>query len=288
MPSLYACIAKGETPYIIGSGLNMWDVSYISNVADAHVLAVENLLSARTAAGEAIFISNEQPVPFRDFCLAVWREFGHYPPFEVHIPKIVAAFAGLIADWVSWFSGTATTLSKGSVQDACATRYFSGRKAQRILGYVANIGIEEGIKRSCEVRYHPSKMKRQWLNSCHRSISVAASLLMKTPSQSQYPKWSNSEHHHQMGRDVTRYQSPCLSRYSQDPSISDLHTQLMNTAQCKKDPLRPSKQTAERLSKTYGRTCRPSDNSHLRTVKWAASRLFRSRGHHSLTGRPCR
>lgn len=138
----------------------MWDVTYVSNVADAHVLAVENLLSAKTAAGEAIFITNEQPLPFRDFCLAVWREFGHYPPFHVHIPQNVAVFAGLIADWVSWLSGTATTLSRGSVEDACATRYSRGTKARILLGYMAKIGIEEGIKRSCEVRKNPSKMRR--------------------------------------------------------------------------------------------------------------------------------
>ena len=143
---------KRETPYILGSGLNLWDITYVTNVADAHVLAVENLLSSRTAAGEAIFISNKQPVPFRDFCLAVWREFGHYPPFQVHVPRSMATLAGVVADWVSWLSGIQTTLSKGSVNDACATRYCSGAKAREVLGYVPKVGVEEGIKRSCEVR----------------------------------------------------------------------------------------------------------------------------------------
>lgn len=77
IPTLHALIAKGETPFVIGDGLNMWDVTYVNNVADAHVQAVENLLATCTAAGEAIFISNEQPIPFRDFCLAVWKEFGY-------------------------------------------------------------------------------------------------------------------------------------------------------------------------------------------------------------------
>ncbi|KAL8975441.1 MAG: hypothetical protein Q9197_000339 [Variospora fuerteventurae] len=107
IPSLYACIAKGETPFIIGEGLNMWDLTYVGNVADAHVLAVENLLSKRTAAGQAIFISNEQPLPFRDFCLAVWKEFGHYPPFEVKIPETLATFAGFLAECTTWITGTA-------------------------------------------------------------------------------------------------------------------------------------------------------------------------------------
>jgi len=151
IPSLHSCIAKGETPFIIGSGDNLWDVTYISNIADAHVLAVENLLSENTAAGEAIFISNEEPITFRDFCLAVWASFGHYPPYVVHIPVSVATVAGYIAELVTWITGTPTTLSRGSVLDACVTRYCSGKKARDILGYKPRVGIEEGIRISCDV-----------------------------------------------------------------------------------------------------------------------------------------
>ena len=125
--------------------------SYVNNVADAHVQATENLLSSKTAAGEAIFISNEQPLPFRDFCLAVWADFGHYPSNEIKIPRLVAASVGSIADLVTRVTGTPTTISKGSVDDACCVRYCNGTKAQRLLGYKPRIGIEEGIRLSCEV-----------------------------------------------------------------------------------------------------------------------------------------
>lgn len=124
---------------------------YVDNVADAHVLAVENLLTSRTAAGEAISITNEQPIPFRDFCLAVWREFGHFPLFEIHIPRIIAAFFGLLADLITRVTGTATTLSYGSVNDAVSVRYCNGEKARRLLGYSPRVGLEEGIRMSCDV-----------------------------------------------------------------------------------------------------------------------------------------
>ena len=151
VPSVHACIAKGETPFVVGDGENLWDVTYVGNVADAHVLAVENLLSTRTAAGEAIFVSNEEPIPFRDFCLEVWKNFGHYPSYEVHIPVPLAAMAGYIAELATWVTGTPTTLSRGSVFDACGTRYCSGEKARRILGYKPLVGIEEGIRIGCMV-----------------------------------------------------------------------------------------------------------------------------------------
>lgn len=154
IPSVHACIAKHETPFIIGSGDNLWDVTYINNIADAHILAVENLMTTRTAAGEAFFVSNNEPIPFRDFCLEVWKQFGHHPPFEVRIPERLARLAGYAAEWITWLTGTPTTLSSGSVIDACSTRYCSGAKARKILGYEARVGIEEGIRISCEVGLH--------------------------------------------------------------------------------------------------------------------------------------
>lgn len=151
IPAIHACIAKHETLFIIGDGLNLWDVTYVENVADAHVLAIENLVTSRTAAGEAFLIQNNEPITFRDFCLAIWVQFGHIPPFEIRIPEGLAYFAGLMCEMATWVTGTTATLSRGSVRDACAIRYASGDKAKRILGYEARVGIEEAIRLSCEV-----------------------------------------------------------------------------------------------------------------------------------------
>ncbi|KAK5045376.1 hypothetical protein LTR84_009240 [Exophiala bonariae] len=177
IPSIHACIQKGETRYRIGDGNNMWDTVYVGNVADAHVLAVENLLlhqpssgseesnhtrrvdnlgsgggESGSAAGETFFIQNNQPIPFRDFSLAIWREFGHIPPgLEIPIPEGLAWILGLVAEAFTRVSGQATTLCRGSVRDACAVRYASGDKARKILGYRPRIGLEAGLKRSCRV-----------------------------------------------------------------------------------------------------------------------------------------
>lgn len=154
VPAIHACIAKYETPFIIGDGLNLWDITHVSNIADAHVLAVENLVTSRTAAGEAFFIQNNEPISFRDFCLAIWRQFGHVPPFEIRVPEGLAYLAGFACEMTTWVMGTTTTLSRGSVRDACAVRYASGDKAKALLGYEAWIGIEETIRQSCEVSRH--------------------------------------------------------------------------------------------------------------------------------------
>ncbi|KAJ5386835.1 hypothetical protein N7509_009376 [Penicillium cosmopolitanum] len=150
VPTIHACIAKYETPFIIGDGQNLWDVTHVSNVADAHILAMENLMTSRTAAGEAFFIQNNEPITFRDFCLAIWSHFGHNPPFELRIPETLAYVAGFLCEMLTWVTGTSTTLSRGSVRDACAVRYASGEKAKAILGYEARIGMEDAIRLSCE------------------------------------------------------------------------------------------------------------------------------------------
>ncbi|KAI9704098.1 MAG: hypothetical protein M1836_006959 [Candelina mexicana] len=129
--SVHACIDKGETPFVLGTGFNLVDFIYIGNVVDAHLLTAENLLSTRSAAAEAFFISNNEPIPFRDFCLAVWANFGHTPRFELRIPKQLAWLAGYIAEWATWATGTSATLTRGTVKDACATRYSNGSKAEK-------------------------------------------------------------------------------------------------------------------------------------------------------------
>jgi sterol-4alpha-carboxylate 3-dehydrogenase (decarboxylating) len=77
LPPIHACLAKQETPWVVGDGINLWDVTYVDNVADAHILAAENLMSSKTAAGEIFFIQNNEPISFRDLSLEIWKNFGH-------------------------------------------------------------------------------------------------------------------------------------------------------------------------------------------------------------------
>lgn len=169
--TIYNCIAKWETPFIVGDGDNMYDFVYITNVADAHLLALENLLAhhpsssstrngvkvpnekteGQSAAGEAFFISNQEPVYFRDFMLAIWAHFGHFPPFTVRLPGRLAWTAGLCADVVTWFTGGEPTLSRGSVNDALGTRYSDNTKALNVLGYVPRVGFVDALRIACEV-----------------------------------------------------------------------------------------------------------------------------------------
>jgi len=153
IPSIHACIAKHETPWVIGHGDNLYDFTYVGNVADAHVLAVENLINSKSAAGEAMFISNGQPITFRDFCLATWAAFDVVPPYQIYVPRTIASFMGFLAEWFTRLSGTPTTLCRGSVKDAAGTRYANTAKATRFLGYKPRVDMWDAVRVSCEVRF---------------------------------------------------------------------------------------------------------------------------------------
>lgn len=143
-------IAKRETNFIVGDGTNFYDFMYISNAVDAHILAVENLLTTKTAAGEAFFISNEEPVYFWDFMAYVWAQFGHVPSFRVHIPVELAWIVAFITEIITWFTGGGATLDRGSLKDGVRTQYSDNSKARRILGYEPKICLSEGVRRSCD------------------------------------------------------------------------------------------------------------------------------------------
>jgi hypothetical protein len=149
---MHACIAAYQTPFRLGPGTNLQDYIYVSNAADAHVLAAANLLTSQTAAGEAFFITNGEPVPLRDLCRAVWKEFGHVPRFEVGVPEGLAAWAAWAAEGASWVLGGAEAeFCRGLLSDACRDRYVCIHKARSVLGYRPRVGLDEGVRLSCQV-----------------------------------------------------------------------------------------------------------------------------------------
>ncbi|KAF2730414.1 C-3 sterol dehydrogenase/C-4 decarboxylase-like protein [Polyplosphaeria fusca] len=150
IPTLHALIPTSS--FILGEGTNLVDFVYLSNIADAHVLAVQNLLNSGTTAGQAIFITNGEPITSRDLCLSVWKEFHHVPRWSISVPVGLAWWLGLFAEVVGWISGAEGSLSRGVVLDGSSTRYFSIRKARRLLGYDPRVSMPEAVKLTCQVR----------------------------------------------------------------------------------------------------------------------------------------
>ena len=98
---MYDVVRNRQTAFQVGDNSNLWDFTYVDNLAQAHVLAAENLLTPETevehetAAGQAFMITNGQPVYFWDFARACWAAFGHVNPRRIYIPMSLGYLLGL-------------------------------------------------------------------------------------------------------------------------------------------------------------------------------------------------
>ena len=147
---IHDVIENRQTNFIVGDGDNIYDFMYIDNAVHAHILAVENLLTTKTAAGQRLFISNQEPVYFWDFMAFVWAQFGHVPRYRFYIWMSLAWVVGYFLECVTWMTGRPPTLDCGSVEDGIGTRYANNDRARKTIGYYPIVGLAEGVRRSCE------------------------------------------------------------------------------------------------------------------------------------------
>ncbi|KAJ3515378.1 hypothetical protein NLJ89_g1797 [Agrocybe chaxingu] len=110
-------------------------------------------------AGQVFFITNGEPVPFWDFPRMFWNEFDKYFPGKrpprglIKLPKSVGFAAAAGSEWYGYLTGRDVTFTKFKVTFSCATRYHNIEKARRVLGYEPDVGLEEGVRRTCEWWY---------------------------------------------------------------------------------------------------------------------------------------
>ena len=140
--------AKAKRLPIIGDGQNLVDWTYVQNVADAHVLALEALEKGR-AAGEAYFITNGEPknpwVWFNQILSACGVD---EITKKVSLKK--ARTAGKVFDFV-WrtfgLKGEPPMTENAAVQVA-TTHTFSIEKAARDLGYKPKVNMHEATEKT--------------------------------------------------------------------------------------------------------------------------------------------
>lgn len=161
---------SGKTGFQLGDNNNLFDFTYVGNVAHAHCLAALFLLQTTKLAtapldhekidGEVFFITNDQPIYFWDYARAVWKAAGSDKGTEHvwHIPYDVGMAIGGILEWGMWLVGREAKLTRRQVKYSCMTRYYDCGKAKRRLGYAPLVGLQEGIDRAVK---HYLTVKKQ-------------------------------------------------------------------------------------------------------------------------------
>ncbi len=160
IPGMLRAYADRQTRFQLGDNTNLFDFTYVGNVAHAHLLALLALLSTHTLAtlpldtervdGEAFFVTNDAPVYFWDFPRLVWKCAGDATePKDVWVIRKEWGLAvASVLEWVFWVVGRRPSLTRKQVRYSCMTRYYSVEKARRRLGYEPVVGLEEGVRRA--------------------------------------------------------------------------------------------------------------------------------------------
>ena len=135
----------------VGVGRNLVDISYIDNVAVAHLLASDNLGTTASAAGKAYFISQGKPVNLWLWINDLFKRL-EIPPVSVRISFRSAYAAGWLLEWVYRVGRIAAEprMTRFLAEQLARSHWFSITRAQNDLGYWPKISTEEGMERLVE------------------------------------------------------------------------------------------------------------------------------------------
>ncbi|XP_015884388.1 3beta-hydroxysteroid-dehydrogenase/decarboxylase [Ziziphus jujuba] len=161
VPSVVTSARAGKSKFIIGDGNNMYDFTYVENVAHAHVCAERALASeskvAEKAAGQAYFITNMEPIKFWEFMSLILGGLGYERP-RIKIPAFVMMPIAHVVEWTYKLFGPygmkVPQLTPSRIRLLSCCRTFNCSKANDQLGYTPILPLQEGIKRTIESFSH--------------------------------------------------------------------------------------------------------------------------------------
>ncbi|KAI0391670.1 C-3 sterol dehydrogenase/C-4-like protein [Xylariaceae sp. FL0594] len=163
MQLVYHAIAvsrAGNDKVQVGPNTNLFDFTYVENIAHAHLLAARALLVTHAAStvpldhervdGEAFLITNGTPVYFWDMMRAIWREAGSARGKE-HIwvmSRDLGIALGFLSECFSALLRRQANFTRQRIVFSTMTRYYDISKARQRLGYEPLVSLDEGVKRT--------------------------------------------------------------------------------------------------------------------------------------------
>ncbi len=141
-------LAKTGKLKIIGHGRNQVDLTHITNVVDAHLLAEGALLKpGGPAGGRAYFITNGEPVVLWDWINALLAELGQ-PAVTKKVPLGVAFAVGGLLETFWRINGREgePPMTRFVAKEMATDHYFNLTAARRDLGYHPLMTMAQGTK----------------------------------------------------------------------------------------------------------------------------------------------
>jgi nucleoside-diphosphate-sugar epimerase len=140
LPEMIETVEAGKWAWV-GGGRNVTDTTHVDNVVEGLILAAE-----KGRPGEAYFVTDDEPVVFREFVTAMLRTQGVEPP-DRSLPAWTAAPLARIAE-AAWkllpLSGAPpmTTFRSWLLTQECTINI---SKARAELGYAPIVTHEQGL-----------------------------------------------------------------------------------------------------------------------------------------------
>jgi nucleoside-diphosphate-sugar epimerase len=138
---LYRTIARGVFFYI-GTGESMLHPTYVDDAVRGMILCAD-----QGANGRVYHIAGPAPVTVRALASAIAGALG-VPPPRLSVPVWLARLAALGFEGVARVAGLRPPLSRGTVAFFTETRAFSTDRARAELGYVPQVPLPEGVRRT--------------------------------------------------------------------------------------------------------------------------------------------
>ena len=147
LPRVIASVQAGRLK-IVGDGRSRVDVSYVGNVADAHLDAFD-ALAAGKGAGQAYFISQGESVELWPWVNSILEGLGH-PPLTSKIPLSAAYAVGALCEglWKVLGRRDEPPITRFVTVELAKDHYFDINAARRDLGYLAKTPMVEALNQT--------------------------------------------------------------------------------------------------------------------------------------------
>jgi nucleoside-diphosphate-sugar epimerase len=144
--------------FVVGSGANMCDFTYVENVAHANICAEQALCSnASSVAGKPFFVTNDEPIETWEFMSCLMEAMGCQRP-KFNLPAKILSSAALFSNMMYHKLGlqilSSPLLHPDMVYFLSCTRTLSISRARKLLGYHPIVSLEVSSFRPCSIDNH--------------------------------------------------------------------------------------------------------------------------------------
>jgi len=141
MSRMFQAVQKGKF-FVIGSGKNLWHMTYIEDLAKGFIQAERN----SKKPGEIYILAGEKPVSMNEMTSTAAKLLGVKPPKRLALPLATTAALGF--GLLKKITGMKVPIEMSGVKFLTNHRYYDITKAKEELGYSPKTSLREGLEKA--------------------------------------------------------------------------------------------------------------------------------------------